>query len=117
MTEENTEIAERLRIATGFAQDERDWITERFGSLFRRLRGHRPEAIDMELSIKDRDTAEQRATLELWVAGWPRLVATSRKTDVSASMTEVRDDMIRQVDDTKEKREPQKNRHLREPLT
>ncbi|MFI6325141.1 hypothetical protein ACIBG8_47030 [Nonomuraea sp. NPDC050556] len=112
-----TEIAERLRIATGFAQKEHEWIGERFESLYRRLRGHEPDSVDMELSIKDRDTAEQRATLELWVSGWPRLVATSRKTDLSAAVTEVRDDMIRQVDDTKEKREPNKNRHLREPLT
>lgn len=111
------DLADRLRIATGFTQDERSWIVERFESLFRRLRGHQPDSIDMELSVKDRDTAEQRVTLELWVSGWPRLVATSRKTDISPAMTEVRDDMTRQVDDTKEKREPNKNRHLREPLT
>lgn len=102
-----------LRFGTGFSENEYDGIRDRFGSLWQRLKSFEPGQVDMELSVKDRDDKEQRVTLELWAPGWPKLVATSTRTDLDHALSEVRDDMIRQVDDTKTRREPANNRQLR----
>ncbi len=90
---------ERLRLATGFAMAERDGIVAQFAPLGARLRTFAPEAIDMELSVKERDGADQRVTLEVWIAGRERLVATSARADLRAALQEVRDDGIRQLND------------------
>jgi ribosome-associated translation inhibitor RaiA len=86
-----------LRLGTGFAASERDAIVDQFAQLDSRLRSLR--ALDMELSVKERDGADQRVTLELWAAGIQRLVATSTRADMAAALQEVRDDMFRLVDD------------------
>jgi len=93
-------VATRLRLATGFAESERERIVEQFSTLATRLRSFDDDAIDMELSVKERDGADQRVTLELWVAGRTRLVATSSHSELDRGLREVRDDMVRQIDDS-----------------
>jgi ribosome-associated translation inhibitor RaiA len=51
--------------------------------------------------------------LEARVAGRPTMVATSEISDVDAAIAEVRDDLIRQITDAKNRTEPQNNRQLR----
>ncbi len=93
------EALERLRLGTGFALDERPQIVHQFQALGTRLQSYDASSIDMELSVKERDGADQRVTLELWIAGEPRLVATSSRADMQAALQEVREDMVRQVGD------------------
>ncbi len=52
-------------------------------------------------------------TLECWIAGRSRLVATSSLRRLPAALAEVRDDLRRQLDDAKTRTEPRNNRHLR----
>jgi ribosome-associated translation inhibitor RaiA len=66
--------------------------------------------------VKERDEPSQRTTLEAWIAGQPRLVATSDRQDFDAAIAEVRDDLIRQITDAKNRTEPRNNRALRESL-
>lgn len=105
------EPLEALRLGKGFSSGERDRILEQLDRLNSRLRSLR--GIDMELSVKERDGADQRVTLELWASGIPRLVATSSKDELDAALHEVRDDLARQVNDTVTRGERHHNRPAR----
>ncbi|MEZ5171479.1 MAG: HPF/RaiA family ribosome-associated protein [Acidimicrobiia bacterium] len=102
-----------LRLGGGVHEEERARIVKHWGRLDQRLRSFRSDEVDMEISVKDRDTPSQHTTLETWIARRPRLVATSTKTDFGSALTEVRDDMIRQLTDAKNRTEPRNNRHRR----
>lgn len=108
-----TAVGDRLRLGTGFAEEERGTIVERFGALDARLRSFAADTVDLELSVKERDGADQRVTLECWLAGQPRIVATSARPALGAALIEVRDDMVRQIDELKTRQEPRNNAHLR----
>ena len=103
-------VAARLRLGTGFAAAERPDVIERLASLDHALAAFAPEAVELELSMKDRDRPGQSATLQCWVTGWPRLVATSSRPALTASLVEVRDDLRRQLDDAKARNAPQTGR-------
>lgn len=95
---------DKLRIETGFRADEHARIIEQFAPLGARLRSFDAEAVDMELSVKERDGADQQVTLELWAPHVARMVATSSRPDMEAALQEVRDDLVRQVTSTVEQR-------------
>jgi ribosome-associated translation inhibitor RaiA len=103
-----------LHIAGGVEPAERAALIDHWSSLDHRLRSFGPNSVEMQLSVKERDTPSQRATLEARIAGFPTLVATSTRTDFDAAMMEVRDDMIRQISDTKQRTEPRNNKHRRD---
>jgi hypothetical protein len=89
-----SDFADRLRIVPEFRPDEYDWIRDLlFGRLERRLSRWEPSQVELELSVKDRDTPKQRMTLECWISGVPRIVATSADTDLQKAVVEVRDDL------------------------
>jgi ribosome-associated translation inhibitor RaiA len=91
-------IQERLRIVPEFRTDEHPHILELlFGRLERRLSHWEPEQVELELSVKERDKASQRMVLECWIAGVPRMVATSTESDTDKAIVEVRDDLFRQL--------------------
>lgn len=102
---------DRLRLATGFAMSEREDIVAQFAPLGARLRSFDDDAIDMELSVKERGGADQRVTLEVWIAGRERLVSTSSRADLRGALQEVRDDTVRQLDDDVTRTE--RSRHAR----
>ncbi len=103
-----------LRLGGGLQMGERAGIIAGWHRLDERLRSFRAGSVDLELTVKERDTPSQHTTLEAWIAGEPRLVATSTHADLAQALTEVRDDMIRQVSDAKNRTEPRNNRHLRD---
>jgi ribosome-associated translation inhibitor RaiA len=93
-----TAYNERLRLVPEFRSDERDGILGvLFGRLERRLSQWKPEQVELELSVKERDTPSQRTVLECWIAGVPRMVATSTERDLDKAVVEVRDDLFRQL--------------------
>ncbi len=96
---------DQLRLATGFAMSEREDIVEQFAPLGARLRSFDQDAVDMELSVKERDGADQHVTLEIWIAGRERLVSTSSRAELRAALQEVRDDSVRQLNDEITRRE------------
>ncbi len=81
-----------------------------------RLRSFPAGSVEMQLSVKERGEPSQRTTLEASVAGLAHLVATSSHTDLYAALAEVRDDLVRQITDAKNRSEPRNNRTLRETL-
>jgi ribosome-associated translation inhibitor RaiA len=106
-------VTERLRVVDGFTQHERSGIVERLGSLDTRLAAYPAAATDLELSIKDRGRPGQKVTLECWIAGQTRLVAISFAEQLAVALTEVREELRRQLNDAKTREEPRSNRHLR----
>lgn len=104
-------VEQRLRIVPEFRSDEYDQVTQIMaGKLDRRLSRWQPEQVEMELSVKDRDTAKQRTVLECWISGVPKLVATSTEQDLNRAVTEVRDDLFKQIDKFVTKRESSRRR-------
>ena len=95
----SSDFRERLRIVPQFRPDEYEKYTDLlFGRLDRRLQRWSPEQVELELSVKDRDTNSQRVTLECWIARVPKIVATSKNADLDKAVVEVRDDVRRQID-------------------
>ncbi len=70
----------------------------------------------LQLSVKERDTPSQRTMLAATIVGQRRLVATSRRTDFDGALAEVRDDLVRQITDAKNRTEPRNNRAHRGTL-
>ncbi len=109
-------VADTLQLANGVAPAELDRVVDALGRLDDRLRSFPAGTVELALSVKERGTPSQHTTLEAWIAGQPRLVATSSRTDFDAALVEVRDDLIRQITDAKNRGEPRHNRAHRDTL-
>jgi hypothetical protein len=93
-------IEDRLRVVPEFRSQEHDKVRALLldGKLARRLSRWPAEDVELEISVKDRDTSKQRMALECWVARAPKMVATSSRTDLESAVLECRDDLYKQVD-------------------
>lgn len=92
-------LAERLRIVSEFRDDERGYVLDTFGTkLDKRLSRWDAEQVELELSVKERDTAQQKVVLECWISGQPKMVATSSETELQSALHDVREDLFRQID-------------------
>jgi ribosome-associated translation inhibitor RaiA len=113
-------VGECLRVGAGFSQGDLNWIAEQFVTLDTRLASFHADATELEVSVKDRAARGQKVTLECWIAGREKIVTTSLEEDLHAALHDVRDDLRRRLNDSKNKQEPRHNRHLREhgePIT
>lgn len=99
-----------LRLGAGFSSSERDEVLARFSKLNRRLRRFRSDAVDLELSVKGRDTNEQQVILEARIAGFDSFLASSREPVLKDALNDVRDDIWRQIDDALNKRRASRHR-------
>ena len=106
-------VAGALRLAAGVSEDERPLLVRRLARLDAQLARYRADRVDLELSVEGRGTRSRRLTLECWIAGRPRLVASSADDDLDVAVGRVREGMRRQLDDTATRREPRNNRRLR----
>jgi ribosome-associated translation inhibitor RaiA len=106
-------VTSSLVETSGLSEEEREGLPERWQALDARLRSFPAEAVRLDLTVKERSTPAQRTTLECSIARRPRLVATSSAADIGDALAEVRDDLIRQISDAKNRTEPRNNRKLR----
>jgi ribosome-associated translation inhibitor RaiA len=115
--EEPDLIDERLHLDTGFLDSEREWVVRRLAALGPRLRSFHEGQVDLRISLKGRHDPDQRVTLECRIRRTPglHLVSTSDAAELALALNEVRNSMIRQVDDAKTRTEPRNNRALRHP--
>ncbi|MET7423226.1 HPF/RaiA family ribosome-associated protein [Dactylosporangium sp. NPDC005555] len=107
-------VEDCLRVGAGFSQGDRVWIAEQFATLDSHLAGFPVDSTEFEVSVKDRSARGQKVTLECWIAGHQKIVATSSEEDLHAAINEVRDDLRRLLSDAKTRQEPRHNRRLRE---
>ncbi len=111
--DETATVEASLRLGSGLVPTERPEIVEHWASLDARLRSFPAGTVELQLTIKERATPSQHTTLEAWIAGQPRLVATSTEPEFGAALSEVRDDLIRQLTDAKNRTEPRNNSRRR----
>jgi hypothetical protein len=92
---------EQIRLGTGFNEDEHGRVVEQFRKLDKRLQRWSAEAVDMELSIKERDTSSQAVTFECWIHtdGNTHFVASSKEALLQDALMDCREDMWRQIDE------------------
>lgn len=95
---------EQLRVEFGFGESERPRVIDLLRKLDRQLKRFPADAVDMEITVKDRDTTAQKVTLEVWLPHVPRVVATSKEHALRDAIMEVRDDAWRQISDNLDRR-------------
>jgi ribosome-associated translation inhibitor RaiA len=94
----------QLRLGQGFADAERERVTQRLEKLNRRLKRFPADGTDLLITVKDRDDASQKVTLEAQVPRYAPFVATSDNPDLRTALNEVRDELWRQIDDAVQRR-------------
>ena len=107
--------AESVRLGGGFAESDRPLIADTLSQLLTRV-ATSDRVWELELSVKDREAAGQRVTLEAWVVGKDRLVATSDEPDLRAALNDVGADLLRQFTKARERRTPKANRQRRDSI-
>lgn len=114
MSDHTAIVADRLRVHGQLHQHELDVLLSRWTKLDQRLQSFRDRVIDIDLHVNERDTKSQHVTLDLQIGGFAPFIAQSASTDLEHACTEVRDEVIRQLTDAKNRTEPRNNRQLRE---
>lgn len=89
----------QLRLGAGFSDSEQERIRGLLGKLDRRLSNFPADVVELEISVKDRDTTSQKVTLEAWLPKFPHLAATSKEPDLHDALMDVREDLLRQMND------------------
>ena len=108
-------VADALRVHGHLATHEVIDLVAHWAKLDQRLQSFRDRAIDLDLHVSDRDTPGQRITLEVQIGGFKPFIASSSSAgSLVTGLNEVRDEMVRQLTDAKDRTEPRNNRKLRE---
>jgi hypothetical protein len=95
---------DQLRIEFGFEESEHPRILDMLRKLDRQLRRFPANAVDMELTVKDRDTTAQKVTLEAWLPNLPTIVATSKQISLRDALMDVREEAWRQIKEQLDRR-------------
>ncbi len=103
-------LEQRLRLGAGFHAAERSSVLRALAGLERHLAPWGPDGVDVEVVVKHRDGPEQQVTVEAWLPGLPTLVAKSRAKDLDHALVEARKELIRQVEDEKDRHKPRRRR-------
>lgn len=101
-------VAGNLRVGPQFDPSEYDQATEVVAArLDRRLERFDDDQVEFEITVKDRDSSQQRVTLECWIAasGRTRFVGTSTQADLWAAVRETAEDVQKQLNKFLTKRE------------
>jgi len=110
---DTSNVLTSLRIANGVPQAEFGHVVDLLARLDDHLGSFPDGAVELQLTVNERDTASQRTVLEARIAGQTTIVATSRLNDLDAALFEVRDELVRQLVDAKDQAEP-RHRHARQ---
>jgi ribosome-associated translation inhibitor RaiA len=99
-----------LRLGGGLGDSDRERVLADLEGLAHHLSGWRPEQVDVEVSVKDRSSAQQRVTLNAWLMGWPHLVATFSDNDLDHAVRQARKELIRQIEGERDRQKPHRRR-------
>jgi ribosome-associated translation inhibitor RaiA len=103
-----------LHISGGFSEAERPRVLEALADLAPRLSRWDPADMELDVSVKQRDSKEQKVSIRAILPGYPVLVGTAVDRDLDRALADAKRDLIRQIEEEKKKRQPKDNRHLRE---
>ena len=104
-----------IAIAGGLPESDRRLLDSTLRQVVNRL-ARIDAPIEAEISIKDRGSSDIKTTLEVWIHGLPRLVATSSLQDVRAALNDVSAKMVAQITESAERRESMNNRQHRDTI-
>lgn len=107
--------ASQVRLGGGLSEEDRGLIAHTLSQLLSRV-ATSDRIWELELSVKDREAPGQRVTLEAWVPGKERVVATSEEEDLRAALHEVGEDVLRQFNRARDRSTPKANRHKRDTI-
>lgn len=88
---------DQLRIEYGFEESERPRVIELLRKLDRQLKRFPADAVDMELTVKDRENLDQKVTMDVRLPNLPRIIATSKESSLRDALMEVREEVWRQI--------------------
>lgn len=114
MSDQPSIVAEHLRVHGPLEPREREELLHHWTKLDHRLQSFQDRRIDIDLHINERDTKSQQVTLDLQIGGFDPFVATDSSADLAHALNRVRDEVIRQLTDAKNRTEPRNNRRLRD---
>jgi ribosome-associated translation inhibitor RaiA len=100
-----------LRLGNGLTEHDRQRVLHRLSALDARLRSFRADAVDLLVTVKERDTRSQRTTLQASIADQPPLVASSTHTGLDEALSEVGREVGRLLTGVKTRREPAHQHH------
>ena len=100
-----------LRLGNGLKDHDRERVLRRLSGLGARLRSFPADGVDLLVTVKGRDTRSQRTTLEATIANQPRLIASSTRSRLDEALSEVSDELVRQITNAKTRREPAHRHH------
>lgn len=107
--------ASTVRLGGGFSEGDRELIGSTLSQLLSRV-ATSDLRWELEISVKDREAPGQQVTLEAWVVGKDRLVATSGEEDLRAALNDVGADVLRQFTKARDRRTPKANRQKRDTI-
>ncbi|MBC7310648.1 MAG: HPF/RaiA family ribosome-associated protein [Actinomycetales bacterium] len=84
-----------IRLGGGFTEYDRHIIESALAQLLARV-ATSDRLWELEISVKEREKPGQRVTLEAWVPGKERLVATSSLANLKDALNDVGADVLRQ---------------------
>jgi ribosome-associated translation inhibitor RaiA len=106
-------VVDALSTHGPFREHELRDLIPHWSRLDQRLQSFADRSIALDLHLHDRDTPDQHVVLEARIGGYPTFVATARSRDLRAALNQVRDELVRQLGDAKNRTEPRHNRKLR----
>ena len=112
-----TILDEVVHLSGGFSEADRRIVVAALSALVPHLSRWDADSMTVEVSVKDRDGKEQQVTLRADLAGYPTLVAKAANPNLESGLAEAKRELIRQIEDEKQKRDPKNNRHLRRKTT
>jgi ribosome-associated translation inhibitor RaiA len=106
-----------LHLGAGLSDADRSWVLDALSVLERHLSRWDPADVSVDVSVKDRGGREQQLTVRADLPGYPPVVAKAAHPDLLVALAEAKRELIRQVEEEKQKREPKNNRRLRRKAT
>jgi ribosome-associated translation inhibitor RaiA len=104
-----------IRVGAGFVAKERPHVVEMLTALGPHLARWDPRDVTVDVALHDRGGKEQRVTVHTTLPGLTPLVATAAGPDITHTLSEVKRELIRQIEHQKSVHEPMHKRRLRRP--
>lgn len=103
-------VADSLTVHGDLRPHEIEELIDHWSPLDARLRSFDAGTVRLDLHVKDRDARGQHLTLEAHIERFPPLIATAADEDLARGLNTVRDEMIRQIGRSRDRRDP-RHRH------
>ena len=99
-----------IHVGAGFVANERLHVVETLSTLGPHLAKWDSRDVNVDVSLQDRGSKEQRVILRTSLPGLPPLVAVAENPDITRALCDAKRELIRQIERQKSAREPMNNR-------